>query len=101
MSDFAIKVENLSKKYIIGHGQSGSLRETLSNAWHGAIGGKHTDEEEFWVLRDFNFEIEQGGAVGIIGRNVAGKSTLFEFMIMHPLEFTVLENTKPSKFSLK
>ena len=58
MSDIAIKVENLSKKYLIGHGQSGSLRETLSNAFHNTFGVQRTDEEEFWSLRDINFEIK-------------------------------------------
>lgn len=98
MSDIAIKVENLSKKYIIGHGQSGSLRETLSNAWHGAIGGKRTDEEEFWALRDINFEIKQGEAVGIIGRNGAGKSTLLKLLskITYPTTGKITMNGRVS-----
>lgn len=80
MSDIAIKVENLSKKYIIGSGTSGSLRETLSNTWRNTFGGKRTDEEVFWALQDINFEIKQGEAVGIIGRNGAGKSTLLKLL---------------------
>jgi ABC-type polysaccharide/polyol phosphate transport system ATPase subunit len=98
MSDIAIKVENLSKKYIIGHGQSGSLRETLSNAWQGAIGRQRTDEEEFWALRDINFEIKQGEAVGIIGRNGAGKSTLLKLLskITYPTSGKITMNGRVS-----
>jgi lipopolysaccharide transport system ATP-binding protein len=74
MSDVAIKVENLSKQYRIGTNAHSTLRDTLSNL----ISKKKS--EEFWALRDINFEIKKGEAIGIIGRNGAGKSTLLKIL---------------------
>lgn len=77
MSDTAIRVDNLSKKYIIGNTSSGSLRETIANIFSANHKAK---TEEFWALKDISFEVNRGEAIGIIGKNGAGKSTLLKIL---------------------
>jgi lipopolysaccharide transport system ATP-binding protein len=87
MTDLAIRVENLSKRYHIGRAQQrhDTLRDALVNALPRItrISRKPKDNssnssnswqkgDELWALKDVSFEVQRGEVVGVIGRNGAG-----------------------------
>jgi lipopolysaccharide transport system ATP-binding protein len=73
-----LRCDRVSKRYLMPPRQTAadsfarSLARSLSALW--------TPRDEFWAVRDVTFEVARGEAVGIIGRNGAGKSTILKLL---------------------
>ena len=91
MSDIAVKVENLGKKYVIGHrgGEYARFNERLTQIGKSILRRLRNpfkpydvslELEDFWAVRNVSFELKQGDRLGIIGHNGSGKSTTLKML---------------------
>lgn len=68
----AISLQNISKSFKRYSRPIDRLKELLFP--------QTTKVDEFWALRDINFEVAKGETLGIIGQNGSGKSTLLQII---------------------
>ena len=103
MGDPIIRVQGLSKRYVLRHQQAeryAALRDVLASKARSLFKPSRgsASESEFWALQEVSFDIQPGDRVGIIGRNGAGKSTLLKVLsrIVDPTEGRVEINGRLS-----
>lgn len=71
MSEVAVSVQGLGKKFRLYHERNQSLKSALMRR-------KVSEYEDFWALRDITFDVPQGSNFALIGSNGSGKSTLLK-----------------------
>lgn len=87
MSDIAVSVDNVSKRFRLYHERNQSLKSAIMR-------GRRSVHEDFWALRDITFDVPRGSTFGLIGSNGSGKSTLLKCLakIYYPEKGTISHN---------
>jgi lipopolysaccharide transport system ATP-binding protein len=88
MGDWAIRVENLGKRYQIGRAKVPYRRFSEAVAQfmtaplrrRRSAGSSEVPPDYIWALRGVSFVVQRGEVVGLIGRNGTGKSTLLKLI---------------------
>jgi len=79
MQTTRVRFDNVSKAFARGE-RHDSLRDLIPAAVRALRGRRAQPPDLFWALRDVTFDVEPGQALGIIGRNGAGKSTVLKLL---------------------
>lgn len=82
MKENMIEVKNVSMKFNLGIEKGFSLKQGFVDMFK----KKEKINNDFWALKNVNFDVEKGEVVGFIGSNGAGKSTLLKVIagVMKP-----------------
>ncbi len=92
MTENAIEVRELSKRFVMNPNRRASLKERVIKG-----SAKH-DKQDFWALRDVSFTVPRGVTLGLVGSNGAGKSTALKVLagIYRPTSGSVQVNGRMS-----
>lgn len=84
MEDIMINVKNVSMRFNLGIEKGFSIKQGFVDMFNKEK--RHIKKEEFWALRDIDFQVKKGEVIGFIGSNGAGKSTLLKIVagVMKP-----------------
>lgn len=87
----AIEIHDLKKKFRVYADAGHSLKEKV-------LSKKRRSYEDRWVLNGISLEVQEGEAIGLVGRNGCGKSTLLKLMsrILFPESGSVKLNGRVS-----
>ncbi len=84
-----VRVEHVSMKFNLSSEKFDSFKEYVIKSLKNQV-----SFEEFWALRDVSFDVMQGDALGLIGLNGSGKSTMLKTIagVLKPTEGSVCVN---------
>jgi len=75
MSEYSIRVKNVSKKFRLYHEKRTTIYESLVGSLN-----RKPHYETLQVLDNISFEVKKGESFGIVGRNGSGKTTLLRIL---------------------
>jgi len=89
VTDIAVDVSNVSKKFRLYHERNQSLKSAVMRR-------RVSVHEDFWALQDVSFEVPTGSTFGLIGSNGSGKSTLLKCLskILYPEKGSITAHGK-------